>query len=70
MTGTMTIYNLKTLITGRTNILQHRQKLIGLSPSQGGQVTDETKVEELKVKKRKVRNTGNRHEATLTTTKD
>ncbi|GMH97588.1 hypothetical protein TrVE_jg1597 [Triparma verrucosa] len=53
MTRTMTIYNLKTLITGRTNILQHRQKLIGLSPLQGGQVTDETKVEELKVKKRK-----------------
>ncbi|GMH72201.1 hypothetical protein TL16_g05856 [Triparma laevis f. inornata] len=52
MTETMTIYNLKTLLTGRTSILQKRQKLIGLTPLTG-KLTDATKISDLKVKSKK-----------------
>lgn len=48
----MTIYNLKTLLTGRTSILQKRQKLIGLTPLTG-KLTDATKISDLKVKSKK-----------------
>jgi len=47
---TMTIYQLKCLLMGRTNVLQHRQKLLGLSLKAGGPLTDEAALADVKSK--------------------
>lgn len=53
LAGSTTIGQIKLMLMERTNVLPKRQKLVGLVPQQGGQIHDDTTVDQLRIKKQK-----------------